>query len=45
LSDADIALYTGLEDVVSIAPLLVLVTYVFGAIAVGGYSAKQKFAK
>lgn len=45
LNDANIAQYTGLEDIVSIAPLLVLVTYIFGAVAVGGYAAKEKFAK
>ena len=42
LNDADIADYTGLSSVVGIAPLLVLVTYVFGAIAIGGSAAYSK---
>ena len=43
LNDADIANYTGLEDVVGIAPLLVLITYIFGSIAIGGYASYKKF--
>lgn len=42
LNDANIGNYTGLADIVGIAPLLVLVTYVFGSIAVGGYATFER---
>jgi hypothetical protein len=45
LNDADINDYTGLADVVGIAPLLVLVTYIFGSIAVGGYATYRRIKR
>jgi len=42
LNDADIASYTGLEAVVGIAPMLVLVTFVFSAIGIAGYATYTK---
>ena len=42
LNDANIASYTGLEAVVGIAPMLVLITYVFGALGTAGYATYTK---
>jgi len=42
LNDANIGDYTGMEAMVGIAPMLILVSYIFGAIATTGMAAYKK---
>lgn len=42
LDDANIGDYTGLESVVSIAPLIIFVSYIFGAVGTTAYAASKK---
>ena len=45
LNDTYIANYTGLAAIVGIAPLLIFVLYIFGAVAVVGVAGKKKIGK